>query len=198
MTIHGGPFVIRIFKIFPNFSSCYDLLSKSASEAYWSLVSPPMMLGRNVHKFRPQMLGLSMNLQRVSRSLHLEASLRRNRSTLPCSRSCISMRSQAYSTQESEVKDTKTPVPTTKTPKSSILGRIMPSAFQSAPQSASSFRKIVALAKPEQRPLLSAIGLLFVSSSVSMSIPFTIGKLIDFFSTVNPVSSSSAVRHYDH
>ncbi|KAF9460732.1 P-loop containing nucleoside triphosphate hydrolase protein [Collybia nuda] len=44
----------------------------------------------------------------------------------------------------------------------------------------------MALAKPERKPLLLAIGLLLVSSSVSMSIPFTIGKLIDFFSTTNP------------
>jgi hypothetical protein len=29
--------------------------------------------------------------------------------------------------------------------------------------------------------------LLLVSSSVSMSVPFTIGKLIDFFSSANPV-----------
>lgn len=32
-----------------------------------------------------------------------------------------------------------------------------------------------------------AIGLLLVSSSVSLSIPFTIGKLIDFFASTNPV-----------
>ncbi|RDB24977.1 ATP-dependent permease MDL1, mitochondrial [Hypsizygus marmoreus] len=60
------------------------------------------------------------------------------------------------------------------------------SLVKSSPQTASSFRKIVALAKPERKPLLIAIGLLLVSSSVSMSVPFTIGKLIDFFSTTNP------------
>jgi putative ABC transport system ATP-binding protein len=68
-------------------------------------------------------------------------------------------------------------------PKTGIISRFLPSA---ASGSASSFRKIVALAKPEQKPLLTAVGLLLVSSSVSMSIPFTIGKLIDFFSTANP------------
>lgn len=55
--------------------------------------------------------------------------------------------------------------------------------------SSSSFAKILALAKPERKPLLIAIGLLFVSSAVSMSVPFTIGKLIDFFCSPNPVSS---------
>ncbi|KAH7909507.1 P-loop containing nucleoside triphosphate hydrolase protein [Hygrophoropsis aurantiaca] len=70
--------------------------------------------------------------------------------------------------------------------KPSILSRIIPSAFRSAPGSASSLRKIAALAKPERKPLLIAIGLLLVSSSVAMSIPFTIGKLIDFFSSKNP------------
>ena len=54
-------------------------------------------------------------------------------------------------------------------------------------QSASSFRKIAALAKPEKKPLTLAVGLLLVSSSVSMSIPFTVGKLIDYFTTANPV-----------
>ncbi|KAH6914032.1 ATP-binding cassette transporter [Coprinopsis sp. MPI-PUGE-AT-0042] len=52
--------------------------------------------------------------------------------------------------------------------------------------SSSSFTKILALAKPERKPLLIAIGLLFVSSAVSMSVPFTIGKLIDFFCSPNP------------
>jgi len=51
----------------------------------------------------------------------------------------------------------------------------------------SSFRKIIALAKPEQKPLLIAIGLLLVSSAVSLTIPFTVGRLIDFFSSPNPV-----------
>jgi ABC-type multidrug transport system fused ATPase/permease subunit len=63
--------------------------------------------------------------------------------------------------------------------------------LQPAPGSSSSFRKIVALAKQEKRPLLLAVGLLLVSSSVAMSVPFTIGKLIDFFSSANPVSEST-------
>jgi hypothetical protein len=63
------------------------------------------------------------------------------------------------------------------------------SLLRKSPQSASSFRKIVALAKPEKKPLTTAVGLLLISSAVSMSIPMTIGKLIDFFSSTNPVST---------
>lgn len=71
---------------------------------------------------------------------------------------------------------------------------------------ASSVRKLISLAKPESRHLSVAVGLvspttvckigivaqsyiqLLVSSSVSMLVPLTIGKLIDFFST-NSVSA---------
>ncbi|KAF4563181.1 ATP-binding cassette permease mdl1 [Pleurotus pulmonarius] len=62
----------------------------------------------------------------------------------------------------------------------------LPSAFSKSPKSSSSFGKLVSLAKAERKPLTTAVGLLLVSSSVSLSVPFTIGKLIDFFSTTNP------------
>ncbi|KAL1694556.1 P-loop containing nucleoside triphosphate hydrolase protein [Schizophyllum commune] len=42
---------------------------------------------------------------------------------------------------------------------------------------------LLRLAKPETRPLLLASGLLLVSSAVSMSVPLTIGRLIDVFAT---------------
>jgi hypothetical protein len=72
--------------------------------------------------------------------------------------------------------------------KTTILARFLPAQILSkTPQNVSSFRKIFALAKPERKSLLIAIGLLLISSAVSMSIPFTIGKLIDFFSSSNPV-----------
>ncbi|CAL1711971.1 unnamed protein product [Somion occarium] len=71
--------------------------------------------------------------------------------------------------------------------KPSVLAKILPSSVAADPtKSASSFRKIVALAKSERKPLGIAIGLLLISSSVSMSIPFTIGKLIDYFTSANP------------
>ncbi|KAJ9095203.1 hypothetical protein QFC19_007658 [Naganishia cerealis] len=46
----------------------------------------------------------------------------------------------------------------------------------------SSIQKLVDLARPEKKQLTTAIGLLFISSGVSMLVPLTIGKLIDFFS----------------
>lgn len=89
---------------------------------------------------------------------------------------------------------TQTPPPTTSpTPpqKRSLFSRFIPKntgAASGSISSSSSFKKIVALAKPEWKPLTIAIGLLLMSSAVSMSVPFTVGKLIDFFSTTNPVS----------
>lgn len=62
------------------------------------------------------------------------------------------------------------------------------SILQKNNQGLSSFRKVVALAVPERNGLLIAVGLLLVSSAVTLSVPFTIGRLIDFFSSPNPVS----------
>ncbi|KAL4064241.1 P-loop containing nucleoside triphosphate hydrolase protein [Scleroderma yunnanense] len=70
--------------------------------------------------------------------------------------------------------------------RSGILSRILPPTLQSSPATGSSLRKVIALAKPEKKPLFLAICLLLVSSSVAMSVPFTIGKLIDYFSSENP------------
>jgi hypothetical protein len=75
----------------------------------------------------------------------------------------------------------------------SVLSRLLSplsSNPDSVPPTSTSFRKIVALARPERRPLLTAIGLLLVSSSVSLSIPFTVGKLIDYFTSPSPVGWS--------
>ncbi|GHJ87923.1 hypothetical protein NliqN6_4325 [Naganishia liquefaciens] len=47
----------------------------------------------------------------------------------------------------------------------------------------SSIAKLVDLARPEKQQLATAIGLLFISSGVSMLVPLTIGKLIDFFAS---------------
>ncbi|EJD08405.1 uncharacterized protein FOMMEDRAFT_101808 [Fomitiporia mediterranea MF3/22] len=67
------------------------------------------------------------------------------------------------------------------------IARLLPSFLRpEQPVRGASARKIIALAKPERKPLLLAVGLLLVSSSVSLSIPFTIGKLIDFFASTNP------------
>src|ERR1700691_4632845 len=83
--------------------------------------------------------------------------------------------------------DLKSSTPSTRPAKSTILSKVLPVTFAHPPPTASSFRKILSLARPERKPLLIAIGLLLVSSSVSMSVPFTIGKLIDYFSSTTPV-----------
>jgi hypothetical protein len=78
----------------------------------------------------------------------------------------------------------------------SVFSRLLPASLLSnadgTTSATTSFRKIVALARPERRPLLTAISLLFVSSSVGLSIPFTVGKLIDYFTSPNPVGWSSS------
>ena len=61
--------------------------------------------------------------------------------------------------------------------------KVFLASFRSENGGSSSFRKLVALAKPERKSLAIAIGLLMVSSTVSMSIPFTVGKLIDYFTS---------------
>ncbi|KAJ3771900.1 P-loop containing nucleoside triphosphate hydrolase protein [Lentinula raphanica] len=90
----------------------------------------------------------------------------------------ISCRTRHYTTQTNP---TNSPASSNSRP--GFLSRLLPSGPSST---ASSFRKIVALAKPERKPLTTAVGLLLMSSAVTMSIPFTIGKLIDFFSSANP------------
>ncbi|TFK21989.1 ATP-binding cassette transporter [Coprinopsis marcescibilis] len=85
--------------------------------------------------------------------------------------------------------DTTTPTSNNpdKKPKTSLFTRFLPSqSISKGGQGPSSFKKIIALAKPEQKPLGIAVGLLLVSSAVSMSVPFTVGRLIDFFCSPNP------------
>lgn len=70
----------------------------------------------------------------------------------------------------------------------SLLTRISTFFAVSSPQdsagesTSTSVAKLLNLAKPEAKNLATAMGLLFVSSAVSMSVPLTIGRLIDFFS----------------
>lgn len=69
-------------------------------------------------------------------------------------------------------------------------------SIRSRSDGVSSFKKIVALAKPERKFLLIAVGLLLVSSTVSMSIPFTVGRLIDYFTSPIHVCASSVLIIY--
>lgn len=98
----------------------------------------------------------------------------------------VRLNSTGKDVKSSPTSETATPAPESSSnqPKPSVLSRI----FSRSPQGISSFKKIVALARPEKKPLLIAIGLLLVSSAVSLSVPFAIGRLIDFFSSPNPVS----------
>lgn len=87
--------------------------------------------------------------------------------------------------------------------------RLLPTSLQPDEQSTSSLKRIYQLALTEKKPLSMAIGLvsntlavchseintviyyqLLVSSSVSMSVPFTIGRIIDYFTSPNPVGIS--------
>lgn len=105
------------------------------------------------------------------------------------------LRAPPQSSQPSSPISQTPPPPSSPSPKRrTILSRLLPASLLSntagTSSTSASFRKIVALARPERRPLLSAIGLLLVSSSVSLSIPFTVGRLIDYFTTANPVGCS--------
>jgi hypothetical protein len=64
----------------------------------------------------------------------------------------------------------------------------------SPPPTAPSVISLFSLAYPERAPLSVSIALLLFSSSVSMSVPFSIGKLIDFFSSSNPVRTFSIIQ----
>ncbi|KAG8777587.1 ATP-binding cassette permease mdl1 [Ceratobasidium sp. 428] len=66
---------------------------------------------------------------------------------------------------------------------STALTKLLPASLQpdSGNQTAN-IRQLFSLAKPEKKTLLTAFGLLLISSSVTMSVPLTFGKLIDFFS----------------
>ncbi|KAH7329739.1 P-loop containing nucleoside triphosphate hydrolase protein [Rhizoctonia solani] len=62
------------------------------------------------------------------------------------------------------------------------ISKLVPTSLQTDSNQTTNLRQLFALAKPEKATLLTAFGLLLVSSSVTMSIPLTFGKLIDFFS----------------
>ncbi|TFY79601.1 hypothetical protein EWM64_g4409 [Hericium alpestre] len=60
-------------------------------------------------------------------------------------------------------------------------------ARPSGVSTSASLRTLLSLARPEKRTLSLAVVFLLVSSAVSLSIPFTVGRLIDFFTAPNPV-----------
>ena len=137
---------------------------------------------------------VSQPLRRVDPSRHLPRA--RAHESWPHNSHLASLAQQrrqfAHLTPRTEEK--KSSPPLTKPQRASILSRLP--SFRSGSgdepnSSAASFKKIVALARPEKRPLLAAVGLLLVSSTVSLSIPFTVGRLIDYFSTPDPVRTDT-------
>ncbi|QRW12400.1 ABC transporter transmembrane region [Ceratobasidium sp. AG-Ba] len=87
---------------------------------------------------------------------------------------------------------------------SDTILKLLPVSLKSEPgNQTTNVRQLFALAKPEKRSLLTAFGLLLVSSSVTMSVPLTFGKLIDFFShgtrpdiipdSVTPAAAAAAI-----
>jgi len=69
-------------------------------------------------------------------------------------------------------------------PRPSILSRFLPTpSSQNDEPPSTSIKSLFALAAPERRPLTLGVGLLLISSSISLSVPFTIGRLIDYFSS---------------
>lgn len=140
------------------------------------------------HSRNSPLLGLGETVRRGCMSSHYRLF---STSRIASSASLAKPESAPNDLQKSESSSSQTK-PTPPAPSQrSVLSRILPSSFLKGDsvKSASSFKKIIALAKPERKPLGIAIGLLLISSSVSMSVPFTIGKLIDYFTSANPVSS---------
>ncbi|CAA7258984.1 unnamed protein product [Cyclocybe aegerita] len=133
---------------------------------------------------RSTILATTRNYHVGSSAARALRDLKRETVPWPSSRTLLvkSWPTRRFNSTEASLASTLPP-PTPK-PKQSVLSRL--SFFSKGPKGSSSFRKIIALAKPERKPLLIAVGLLLVSSAVSMSVPFTIGKLIDFFTAPNP------------
>ena len=52
-------------------------------------------------------------------------------------------------------------------------------------------RRLFSLAKPEKYQLAAAVGLLVISSSVTMSIPFAMGKIIDMIYRIDQMKNNN-------
>ncbi|KAG8795981.1 hypothetical protein FRC12_007327 [Ceratobasidium sp. 428] len=65
---------------------------------------------------------------------------------------------------------------------SSFIANVIPTVSQREnSQQPTRTLQLARLTKPEKNKLLAALGLLLVSSSITMSFPLAFGKLIDFF-----------------
>ena len=63
---------------------------------------------------------------------------------------------------------------------------------------AKSIKRLLSLAGPEKYPLAAAISLLVISSSVTMSIPFALGKVIDIIYSMDQIKTKANLKGVNH
>ena len=56
------------------------------------------------------------------------------------------------------------------------------------------FRRLLSFAEPEKYTLAAAVGLLVISSSITMSIPFALGKVIDIIYSMDQIKTRGHVE----
>ena len=61
-----------------------------------------------------------------------------------------------------------------------------------------SIKRLLSLAGPEKYPLAAAISLLVISSSVTMSIPFALGKVIDIIYSMDQIKTKANLKGVNH
>jgi hypothetical protein len=158
---------------------------RPALQAFGATAGRPITLRSIAYPTRQPVLAFSTSIPRLDQAKTVESDAK---STKDVSRS-----------SETASLETKAAPP----PPVGRFARILPPALRAEPGSGLALRKMVALAAPEKKPLITAVGLLLVSSSVTMTVPLTIGtcmrlevrrmlnrvlgKLIDYFSSPNPV-----------
>ena len=80
---------------------------------------------------------------------------------------------------------------------SSCRSSLISASSLSSERTITELRRLVNLAIPQRKRLALGIGLLFISSSVSLSVPLTLGKIVDIFTNPDhaalPVSLPVAV-----
>lgn len=125
---------------------------------------------------------------------------RASRAKLPIGRVGLGLRFNSSTPTKLDDASTGTAVELEKEPRKGLIARLTSalSLKNVGPQDTSetgqsSVKQLFQLAKPEKKTLGIAVGLLCISSSVSMLVPLTIGKLIDFFSS-HAVSLQLAAR----
>ena len=70
-----------------------------------------------------------------------------------------------------------------------VLVRQITTGSKSSSSKLKEFQRLVALAKPEKGRLAAAIGLLVISSGVTMSVPFALGRVIDIIYSMDQIKT---------